>query len=78
MANANGSMSKIIVGAIVLTAIGMTGGAFVNNGSEHVEIRKEREQGDKDVMQKVEKVEDIVTEIRLEQRDLSHYIKAKL
>ena len=48
------------------------------NASERKEIRRDIIEGDARVMSKVDKIEDIVTEIRLEQRSLTQFIKGKL
>ena len=78
----NGMMVKVVAGGIVTTAITIAGWGIVNNDvrntASHTEIRKESLEGDEKVMVKVDKVEDIVTEIRIEQRDISSYIKSKL
>ena len=75
---ANGLLFKIVVGAVVGTAVTLTGGSMVGNVREHTEIRKESIAGDEKVMIKVDKISDIVTDIRLEQREMSSYIKSKL
>ena len=78
----NGLVSKILAGAIITTAVGAAGTGIVanevRNVKSHEDIRKEALYGDKEILVKVEKVNDIVTEIRLEQRELAVYLKQKL
>jgi len=78
----NGLVTKILAGAIITTAVGAAGTGIVanevRNVKSHENIRKEALYGDKEILVKVEKVNDIVTEIRLEQRELAVYLKQKL
>ena len=78
----NGLVTKILAGAIITTAVGAAGTGIVanevRNVKSHEDIRKEALYGDKEILVKVEKVNDIVTEIRLEQRELAVYLKQKL
>jgi hypothetical protein len=41
----------------------------IRNTGEHTEIREERVDGDQRVYDKIDKVEDLATEIQLEQKD---------
>ena len=88
MMNGNFSLYKVFVaGGITVTTsilVFMGNGVVdneVRNVEQHREIRKELVGGDKAVLEKVDKVEDIVTDIRLEQteqRALLNGIASKL
>ena len=79
---ANGLTGKIAITAIITTAVGLTGGSMYRNTEDHVEIRHEIQTGDEKVlskvMPKIEKIEDTVMDIRLEQREIASHIKRKL
>ena len=84
----NGNIYKIFVGggiSATLALLGFMGNGIVNNDRsnviQHIEIRKEMMQGDMAVTAKIDKVQDIVTDIRLkqtEQKVLLKEIKGKL
>ena len=82
----NGLVSKMLAGAIITTAVGAAGTGIVanevRNVKSHVILDDKIEEGDKEVrkevLAKVDKFNDIVTEIRLEQRELAIYLKQKL
>ena len=78
----NGMTSKIIIGAIISTAICITGTGIVYNRNDAIkefkEIRQEYQAGDKEVLGEVKEVKELVADLRLEQRDLAIYIKQKL
>ena len=75
---ANGLVTKI-AGTIISVSIAATGtGVIANevrNVKSHEDIRKEFAIGDKEILKKVDKVEDIVTDIRLEQRTMTEILK---
>jgi len=67
---------KIIIGGAVsalIAILGFMGGGIVKNDNKntvsHTEIRKEMLVGDTAVRRTVDKVEDIVTDIRIEQTE---------
>lgn len=79
---ANISLYKIFIGAGVSATIGIL--TFMGNGiidnevrnvTQHNEIRKEIYSGDMAVREKLDRVEDIVTEIKLDQRETQTMIK---
>ena len=82
----NGITSKIVIGAIVTTAIGTAGTGIIYNRNDAIknfkEIRAEYKEGDEKVLlkleTKLEKLDETVTDMRLEQRALAVYIKDKL
>jgi len=70
----NGNLYKIFVGGGISATIGILG--FMGNGivnndkvntSQHIEIRRESITGDILITNKLDKVKDIATDIRLEQ-----------
>ena len=76
MANGAFSIYKIFIGAGVSATLGILtfmGNGIVNNDKEntnqHIIIRQERAAGDLAVTEKIDKVEDIATSIRLEQTE---------
>ena len=75
----NGALGKVIAGAIITTAIGITGTGIVYNRNDAIKefkaVRSEMAYGDTMVLIKVDKVEDIVTDIRLEQRTMTETLK---
>jgi len=85
VAGLNG-LTKILASAIIVTAVGAAGAGIVNNEvrnvSSHETLDNKIEKGDKEVrvelLTKVEKINDTVTEMQLEQRELAVYLKQKL
>ena len=85
MANGNGWVAKTLIGGAVSL---ISGGMFVmgngiidndrNNTEQHIKIRQEIIQGDKEVREKLNVVKDIAIDIRLEQRELSNELKHTL
>ena len=76
MSNGTFSLYKIFIGAGVSATLGILtfmGNGIVNNDkentSQHIIIRQERAAGDLAVTEKIDKVEDIATSIRLEQTE---------
>ena len=76
MSNGAFSIYKIFIGAGVSATLGILtfmGNGIVNNDKEntnqHIIMRGERAFGDLAVTEKIDKVEDIVTDIRLEQTE---------
>lgn len=79
---------KLFVGAGISATLGLLG--FMGNGivnneirnvKQHTEIRREMVIGDRSALDRVDKVKDIVTDIRIEQnqqRVLLNDIKSKL
>ena len=74
MINGNFSLYKIFIGAGVSATLGLLtfmGNGIVNNDkvnvSEHIAIRSEQVTADRAIYGKMDKVKDIVTDIRLEQ-----------
>ena len=74
----NGGITKIVIGGALsggLAILSFMGYGIVNNDirntSEHIEIRKEQAVGDEKVSRKIDSVKDIVTDIQLEQRELT-------
>ena len=86
MAAPNGIMTRIIMGAIITTAVGTTGTGIIYNRNDSIknfkEVRVEIVKGDTELKEKIEKkiekIEDIVTDIRLEQKEMAVYLRKKL
>lgn len=84
----NGSLQKILIGGGVSAAIGITsfmGYGIVNNDvrntTQHIDIRREAIEADKEIDHSIDKVKEIVTDIRIEQseqRVILHTIAEKL
>ena len=82
---ANGIMTKVLSGstiAVIIGAISFIGKGVVDNDvrntSQHIEIRREMVDGDKDLREHIAAVKDVVLDIRLEQRELGAFIKSRL
>lgn len=76
----NAIVTKTIVGIIFGSGLlGFMGYGIVNNDirntKDHIEIRKEQLAGDKDNREKLNVVKDIVTDIRIEQREMHTILK---
>jgi len=72
----NGNLPKLLIGGGIsgcIALLGFMGSGIVtndrNNTTQHIEIRRESLGGDLEINRSVEKVKDIVTEIRLEQAE---------
>jgi len=88
MAN-NNNATRAVIGIIFTSGIlTFMGYGIVNNDirnqkehtdirKEHVAIRKEMFEADRRLNEKVEEVKDIVTDVRLEQRELTTIIKER-
>lgn len=84
----NGNLNKILITSGIATLTGILsfmGGGIVSNDvrntAQHTAIRKEMVSADLATLDKIDKVKDIVTDIRLEQaeqRGLLNDIKGKL
>jgi len=78
MANGSLMIAKWAGGALI-TGLLFMGKGIVDNNNRHtateVEIRKEVIEGDKEIYSKIDKVEDIVTEIRVEQATIVTTLK---
>ena len=68
--------------AVLLSILVFMGNGIVANENrnvkEHTEIRKEIVTVSKDARESIDRVKDIVTDIRLEQREISTLLKNKL
>lgn len=85
MAPINGNLGKIIIGSLIsipVAVMGFMGKGIVDNDvrntAQHVEIRKEQTSNYKELRNRMEDVKDIVIESKMEQRELSHFLKSKL
>jgi hypothetical protein len=72
----NGNLYKIFVGggiSATLALLGFMGNGIVdndrNNVKQHIDIRREMIEGDMDIHKNLDRVKDIVTDIRLEQTE---------
>jgi len=79
---ANNTTVKAIVTVIFASGIlTFMGYGIVNNDirntKDHISIRKDMVEMDKELNDKVEEVKDIVTDVRLEQRELTTIVKER-